>query len=103
MKVPSKYTQEFSFTPVFINSQTCLFFILPFFGVITKWKDVGEVIMTGVNLNCFVHFDGSFILCCKRDVVNSKLYEGCVKLNIYKFLLIEFFLFFFFFSDYCWK
>lgn len=74
MNVPSKYTQEFSFTPVFINSQTCLFFILPFFGVITKWKDAGEVLMTGVNLNSFVLFDGSFILCCKRDIVNSKLF-----------------------------
>jgi len=44
------------------------------FGVITKWKDVGELIMTDVSLNSFVHFGGSFILCCKRDMVNSKLY-----------------------------
>jgi hypothetical protein len=27
--------------------------MLPFFGVITKWKDVAEIIMTGVSLNSF--------------------------------------------------
>jgi hypothetical protein len=45
-------------------------------GVITKWKDVGELIMTGVNMNSFVHFDGSFTLHCKQDMVNSKLYKA---------------------------
>ena len=43
------------------NSQTCFGLYTTITGVITRWKDVGELIKNGVNLNSFVHFDGSFI------------------------------------------